>query len=129
MLTYAVNYLLNLAGNRSQVTILYVRVDVEHRLDIVMADDNWCSRSLDRREITQQLRLRNVSTGEAIFWALVARVVWCWSRRTAACCNRCVQYIRDVVDLILGGLNGNAIADPVLWIQPIIRCRLAAAAE
>ena len=65
MLLHVVNNFLNLLRDRPQIAVLGISINIKHRLDVVMADDDRSSDVLDRRQIAEKLGLRTAIARES----------------------------------------------------------------
>ena len=74
MLLHIVNDFLNLLSDRSQIAVLGISINVKHRLDVIMADDDWSRDVLDRRQITEQLGLRTATARQSRDWRLIPQI-------------------------------------------------------
>jgi hypothetical protein len=99
-------YLRDFISHAAQIPGLHIRKDVKNRLHVVMIHDDRRLTPLDRREISEQLRLRQI-------------------RRD----DRCVLQILQRVHLILRRLHRDLVIHAVLKIEPVVGSGLATRAE
>ena len=74
MLPHIVDDFLHLLSHRSQIAVLDIGINVKHRLDVVVADDDRSRDVLDRRQITQKLGLRTATARESRDWRLIPQI-------------------------------------------------------
>src|SRR3984957_576590 len=125
MLLHIVHDFLDLLSDRSQIAVLGIGINVKHRLDVVMADHDWSRDVLDRRQITEKLGLRTATARESGDWRLIPQIAE-GGLRTVSTRDWRQTNVRSRADQVLGGLNHDGVADPVLRIQPEVRSRLSA---
>src|ERR1700730_16263897 len=126
MWLHIIHDFLNLLSDRSQIAVLDISINVKDRLDVVMTDDDRSRDVLDRSQITKKLGLRATTARESRYWRLISQITeggW----RTISTCDRRQINVRSRADQVLGGLDHDGVADPVLRVQPEVRSRLSAA--
>src|SRR5258708_26303025 len=74
MLLHIIHDFLNLLSDRSQIAVLDSSINVKHRLDVVMADDDRSRDVLDRRQITENLGLRTGTARRSGYWRLLPNI-------------------------------------------------------
>ena len=126
MLLHIIHDFLNLLSDRSQIAVLDISINVKHRLDVVMADDDRSRDVLDRRQITEKLGLRTATARESRYWRLIPQITEGGLRTVSTRDWRQIN-VRSRADQVLGGLDHDGVADPVLLVQPEVRSRLSAA--
>src|SRR5450631_815867 len=106
--------LLDLLIHAAKIAVHHVGINVDDRLNVVMAYRSQLRATRNGRQIAEYLHGRATTSG-----GIGSDGGGCRSARSRAVSrNRNALKILQRIQLVLRSLDGNVVADTILWIEP-----------